>query len=67
MRDIDPEILTAEEAAKLLRRSTRTLGQWRRTGEGPAWLRIGRTGVGYRRAAIDRWLRSQEHGGNRAA
>ena len=50
------ELLSTPAAAALLGLSPRTLEGWRRTGEGPAFVRLGRRRVAYRRSALDRWL-----------
>lgn len=49
------ELLTVEEAAKRLRLSTSTLNKWRVSGEGPAFVKLGRR-VLYRAADLEAWL-----------
>lgn len=36
-----PQSLTAKEAAKVLRRSERTLANWRHSGKGPVYISVG--------------------------
>lgn len=46
----DPRpLLTPPEAADLLRVSEKALALWRRTGDGPAFVRLGRSVIRYRR------------------
>lgn len=49
------EILTPKEAAEYLRLSPETLRQWRHLGEGPKYLKPGRS-VKYRKCDIMAWL-----------
>ena len=56
--DPGDELLTPEEAARLLRRAKRTLETWRYRGYGPPWVRVGRTPM-YRRRDIEAWLEQQ--------
>jgi helix-turn-helix protein len=51
--------LTEEQAARELRRNSRTLRRWRDLREGPPWVRLGRQ-VLYRREAVRAWLLSRE-------
>ncbi len=53
-----PEIMTAEEAAKALRISTRTLTRWHKNGYGPPRLFV-KPGarILYARDVIDNWVR----------
>lgn len=57
-----PEILTTAQTAAVIdeRLSPRTLERWRRTGRGPAFVKVGPRLVGYTRAAIAAWLQQQE-------
>lgn len=48
---IDEQLYTPDEAAGLLRSNSRTLERWRTTGDGPAYVKIGRR-VAYSRAAL---------------
>lgn len=52
----ESDFLTVREAAKLLRVAPRTLGVWRRSGKGPAAVKLGYNLFVYRRTEIDRWL-----------
>jgi len=49
---------TSQEAAALLRRSTGTLANWRVSGKGPPFIRIGGP-ITYPKAEFDKWR--QEH------
>ena len=48
---MNPDLLTPEEAAALLRVTPATLGYWRKQKRGPAYVKIGRR-VRYPRAAL---------------
>jgi len=50
--------MTEEEAAKMLGKTTRTLGNWRSQGLGPRYLKIGKN-VEYDPADIEEWRQSQ--------
>ncbi|GAA2034668.1 hypothetical protein GCM10009839_39000 [Catenulispora yoronensis] len=57
-----PDLLTAKETGKKLRRTEKTLANWRSGGVGPAYVKVspGRSGrVLYIAADVDRWI--QEH------
>ena len=54
-RDGPRVLLTTHEAAAYLRLSPRTLERYRVTGEGPAYVKLGRR-VFYERKALDDWL-----------
>ncbi len=56
--DAPPIILTQDEAGALLQIPPRTLEDWRLTGYGPPWRKIGRH-VRYERADVIAWFRSQ--------
>jgi excisionase family DNA binding protein len=51
-------LLTQREAAEELRLSERTLERLRLTGEGPKFIRMGRS-IRYRFADIETWIVSQ--------
>jgi len=53
-------LLTPSALAGQLDVTERTLSEWRITGRGPAFIRLGKT-VRYRSAAVEAWLLSQEH------
>jgi hypothetical protein len=48
-------LITTEEAARLLRRSIDTMRWWRKVGQGPVSFRLGRRVV-YDRADVLRWI-----------
>jgi excisionase family DNA binding protein len=50
--------LTVKEAAERLGLSTNTLNRWRGTGEGPAFLKLGRR-VLYREEDLAAWEQSR--------
>ena len=52
------EVLTTAEAARYVRLSKPTLERFRRTGEGPLYVKLGGA-VRYRRAELDKWLESR--------
>jgi hypothetical protein len=53
-------LLTPPALAGQLDVTERTFSEWRITGRGPAFIRLGKT-VRYRSAAVESWLLSQEH------
>ena len=52
---INGRLLTENDVADLLNLSVRTLQQWRVSGVGPRFIKIGRA-VRYRRPDIDAWV-----------
>lgn len=54
------DLITADELSDRLGVKRRTVDEWRITGKGPAFIRVGRS-VRYRPDAVDAWLLSQEH------
>ena len=56
------DLLRTREAADKLRLSPRTLDRWRTTGDGPAFVKLGRKAIGYRTTDLDRWLTRNTHG-----
>jgi excisionase family DNA binding protein len=52
------KLMSADELAELLGVPRRTLGQWRYTGDGPAYVKVGRH-VRYRREDVDQWIESR--------
>ena len=57
--DADDRLLTAEEAAKIIRYKPRTLTRWRTdgTGRGPVFVRVGAYGrPRYRYSDLMRWM-----------
>jgi predicted site-specific integrase-resolvase len=57
MSDNDP-LFTPREAADALRSNPRTLERWRTTGDGPAFVKVGRR-VCYQESAIKKFIRQQ--------
>lgn len=55
--------LTTQQAAEFLGVSYWTLVRWRRTGDGPAWVKLGRKRVAYRQIALAQYLERQSNGG----
>ena len=49
-------LFTPEEAAAFLTLSVRTLEAWRRTGDGPTWVRIGLRRTAYPRSECEAWM-----------
>lgn len=52
-------LITADTLADRLGTKRRTVDEWRITGKGPKFIRVGRS-VRYRPEAIEAWLLSQE-------
>lgn len=48
-------LLRPAEAAALIKKPERTLGQWRYEGRGPRYIKVGRD-VRYRATDIEKWL-----------
>lgn len=64
------DLLTPSELAAMLGMSVRTLANWRSTGKGPPYLKIGveppeghqdRRKVRYQRAVAERWALAHEY------
>ncbi|WP_373185802.1 helix-turn-helix transcriptional regulator [Bifidobacterium pseudocatenulatum] len=64
------DLLTPAELAVMLGMSVRTLANWRSTGKGPPYLKIGveppeghqdRRKVRYQRAVAERWASAHEY------
>lgn len=64
------DLLTPSELAVMLGMSVRTLANWRSTGKGPPYLKIGveppeghqdRRKVRYQRAVAERWAQAHEY------
>lgn len=51
-------LATPQEVAAYLRRTPKTLRNWRSLEIGPAWMKVGR-GVRYRWSDVERWLEAQ--------
>ncbi len=56
----DDQILTEREVCDWLGVSEPTLFRHRRDGTGPIFIRLSVRRVGYRRSAVEAWLRRQE-------
>lgn len=56
-------LLRDHEVAELLRVSLSTLERWRRTGEGPKFIRLSRSGIRYKLIDINEWLTTRRAGG----
>jgi hypothetical protein len=54
------ELLTPDALAARLHVTTRNLRQWRLTGAGPRFVRVGRFPL-YRQEAVEAWLLEQEY------
>ena len=50
-------IRTENEAADILKVSTRTLQRWRREGQGPSYTRLGVRRLGYSDEELQAWTR----------
>lgn len=57
-----PHLMTAEEAAAVLRVSERRLSDWRKRSYGPPWIRVGK-GALYPAAELRSWLASRAEAG----
>ncbi|WP_374632821.1 helix-turn-helix domain-containing protein [Ferrovibrio sp.] len=53
-------LLTTEEAAAYLHKHPVTMRKWRVTGEGPAYIKVGRA-CQYRMPDIQKWLARKRH------
>ncbi|MEV8168854.1 helix-turn-helix domain-containing protein [Microbacterium paraoxydans] len=53
-------LITPATLAERLGTTERNLSEWRITGRGPKFIRIGRS-PRYRPEAVDEWLLAQEH------
>ncbi|TAM96159.1 MAG: DNA-binding protein [Rhodanobacteraceae bacterium] len=54
------DLLTTEEASAALAVTSKTLANWRAKREGPAFLKIGKRAVRYRRADLEAFTRRVE-------
>lgn len=57
-----PDLIRDHEASRMLDMSTKTLANQRSRGEGPPFVRLGRT-IRYSRKALEAWIESQQVGG----
>jgi len=51
------DLLTVEQAAEYLTLNVNTLNAWRSKGEGPTFIRVGRS-VRYKKADLDDYLKA---------
>ena len=56
METMESDLLTPAEAAKVLRVSPATLPRWRWSGDGPDFVRIGRS-IRYRRCDLENYIK----------
>lgn len=49
------QLMTAQEAGEYVRHAVQTLAKWRCYGQGPRYVRVGRS-ILYDRADVDAWL-----------
>jgi predicted DNA-binding transcriptional regulator AlpA len=52
---VNHTILSPKQLAERIQRPERTIERWRLTGEGPAFIRLGRR-IAYRVEDVERWL-----------
>jgi predicted DNA-binding transcriptional regulator AlpA len=55
-----PEILTERQVARWLGLGEATVYRLRHDGSGPAFIRLSPRRVGYRRSAVEAWLKARE-------
>jgi predicted DNA-binding transcriptional regulator AlpA len=55
------EILSEREVSRWLGISEPTLFRHRRDGTGPKFIQLSERRIGYRRSAIEEWLKEREH------
>jgi predicted DNA-binding transcriptional regulator AlpA len=55
-----PEILTERQLARLLGLGEATVYRLRHEGTGPAFVQLSARRVGYRRSAVEAWLKARE-------
>ena len=67
MSDSPLNLVTPEDAARVLTSKARTLERWRSTGTGPRYIKVGRR-VAYRLADLEAWIEQQarQHTAERA-
>ena len=53
-------ILNEDEAARMLRLSTRTLQRKRLTGDGPPFIRLTERRIGYARETLESWIEQRQ-------
>jgi predicted DNA-binding transcriptional regulator AlpA len=52
----DESMMRAEEVARFLNTSVRTLDGWRRQGVGPPWVKLSQRAVRYEARALADWV-----------
>jgi predicted DNA-binding transcriptional regulator AlpA len=57
--EVPADILTEKELAQSYKHSVSLARKWRRTGEGPPFIRLGGKLIRYRRADVEAWLTGQ--------
>jgi predicted DNA-binding transcriptional regulator AlpA len=62
MLDESRRVLTEAEAAERLGIALSTLRRWRYDAKGPTYVKLGTHRVGYRLAAIEKWLEARTVG-----
>lgn len=59
MTEVDPsDMVSAEDAAKIIKQQVTTLSTWRSMGKGPRYIKAGRA-VFYLRSDLRAWLATQ--------
>ena len=56
--DTETEFLTTQQAAEFLSLKPTTLNQWRWSGKGPKYVRIGERTIRYRHQDLQHWINS---------
>jgi|GEM_PF-1737977 hypothetical protein len=56
-----PDLLSEDDLASYYRIPPRTAQRWRRSGVGPAYVRLGARRIAYRRADVEQWLRERTY------
>jgi predicted DNA-binding transcriptional regulator AlpA len=59
----EPTILTERQVARWLGLGEATVYRLRHEGTGPAFIRLSARRVGYRRSAVEAWLKARERDG----
>lgn len=59
------QVLTTSEVARFLRVTRWTLGNWRKDGAGPPFIKLSRQIVRYPRGAFERWMYRHLQGASR--
>ena len=56
-----PDLATPEDVAEYLHKQVKTLANWRSTGYGPPWKKVGHN-IFYDWAQVSAWLEKQSRG-----